>query len=99
MGRHRQDEWRVSATSESRQDLVMLRRIVSAGAWFIAVGWAFNYVALVVDVPSLAGILLAAVVAIFVAYDPLRVIWPINERAPSKAFAAGSQPQSRRPRI
>ena len=57
----------------------MVKRVASVALWFIATGWAFNYVSLLTGLPSILGLALAGVVSAFVGLDPMRLVWPARE--------------------
>lgn len=63
----------------------MVKRVASVALWFLAVGWAMNYVTLILGIPSIIGIAVAAVVSAVVGLDPLHLIWPVPEKAPEAA--------------
>lgn len=50
----------------------MGKRVVSAVLWLFVISWAWNYVALLIDVPVILGPVIGAVVAFVVAADPFR---------------------------
>jgi hypothetical protein len=54
----------------------MIKRISSALLWFVAVAWGFNFLSAYAGVPELVGSLAATSVALFVAVDPLHLLWP-----------------------
>lgn len=53
------------------------------GVWFIATGWAFNYLSLFIGIPADLGLFLAAGVSAFVGFDPLHLMWPVREKVPA----------------
>lgn len=67
----------------------MVKRLASVLLWFIATGWAFNYLSLLLGTPSILGLVLAGGVSAFVGVDPMRLFWPAREvqanRSPSVA--------------
>lgn len=66
---------------------VMVKRIASAAIWFLAVGWALNYVTLMMGVPSIVGLGIAAAVSAFVGLDPLHLVWADGATSPKTAAA------------
>lgn len=69
----------------------MVKRIASATIWFLAAGWALNYVTLLLGVPSIAGLVIAAAISALIALDPVHVVWPVSETTP-KTVAADAGP-------
>jgi hypothetical protein len=63
----------------------MFKRTACALLWLVTVGWAFNFISAYTGAPHLMGSILAVAVAAFVGLDPLHVIWPAPERAPTTA--------------
>lgn len=59
----------------------MVKRLASATLWFIATGWAFNYLSAFIGMPSILGLVLSGAVAAFVGFDPLHVVWPVRDDA------------------
>ena len=55
----------------------MVKRMFSAALWFLTFGWGFNLLALATGWPSVVGYGLAAGVALFMAVDPLGLVWPV----------------------
>ncbi len=53
----------------------MIKRIAAALLWFFATWYAWNIVAWAIGLPELAGPVIAAAVAAFVAVDPMHRIW------------------------
>jgi hypothetical protein len=54
----------------------MANRIASAVLWFIAVGWAFNFLTAYLNVSPLIGLLVAGASSTFIALDPVHQLWP-----------------------
>lgn len=57
----------------------MVKRLASVLLWFIATGWAFNYLSLILGTPSILGLVLAGGVSAFVGVDPKRLFWPVTK--------------------
>ena len=66
----------------------MVKRIAAAGLWFLTVASAWNYVAMVSDLPSSISLVLGAAGAAFVWADPLHRIWPAAQDAPARESVA-----------
>jgi isoprenylcysteine carboxyl methyltransferase (ICMT) family protein YpbQ len=60
----------------------MVKRIASSGLWFLAVAWGWNYFALLADLPSAVGLVLASSVAAYVCLDPLHRVWQTRLMSP-----------------
>ncbi len=68
----------------------MIKRILAACCWFVAVTWAYNYLGFYLGLPQLAGLVIAAAVGAFVGIDPAGVLWPdeactVRDEAPVQA--------------
>jgi hypothetical protein len=77
----------------------MVKRVVSSVLWFLAAGWAFNYLSLITGGPMIIGPLMGIAVAAFVGADPLHLCWPVSataSAAPARdaIAAAEAQPQA-----
>jgi hypothetical protein len=59
----------------------MVKRVASSVLWFMAVAWGWNYLALVADLPSVVGLVLASSIAAYVGLDPLHRVWHIDENS------------------
>lgn len=68
----------------------MVKRITASVLWFFTVAWAWNYVAMVSDLPSSIGLALGAAAAAFVWVDPLHRIWAAAQDAPPARERVGS---------
>jgi hypothetical protein len=53
----------------------MVKRVVSAALWFLAVGSGFEYVTMITGLSSIVGVVVAASVSAFFGLDPLHIIW------------------------
>jgi hypothetical protein len=60
----------------------MVKRVASAGLWFLAVGWGFNYVGAMTGASPIVGMAVAAAVSAFVGIDPLHLVWPARAVSP-----------------
>jgi hypothetical protein len=60
----------------------MVKRIASSALWFLAVAWGWNYVALLTDLPSALGPVLAGFMATYICLDPLHRVWQISDLSP-----------------
>ena len=69
----------------------MAKRILAGVFWFLAVGYLWNLIALMVGVPDWPGLVLGLVAAYLFARDPLARIWTRSAPAPTVA-AAEAQP-------
>lgn len=58
----------------------MVKRVGSSALWFLAVGWGLNLFATFEGLPELPGLIVAGVVAVFVAIDPMGLFWPPLDR-------------------
>jgi hypothetical protein len=58
----------------------MVKRVASSVLWFMAVAWGWNYLALVADLPSAVGLVLASSIAAYVCLDPLQRVWHGGEK-------------------
>jgi hypothetical protein len=47
----------------------------------MAVAWGWNYIALVADLPSAVGLVLASSIAAYVGLDPLQRVWRSSQKA------------------
>jgi hypothetical protein len=76
----------------------MVNRVASAVLWFIAVGWAFNYLAAYLNFSPMVGVLVAGASSAFVAFDPVRVLWPTKRETqpPSVSSPASGRYQPAR---
>ena len=73
----------------------MAKRIASTTIWFLAAGWALNYVTLLMGAPSIVGLVVAAAISALIGLDPLHVVWPVGEASPKSATAdAGPAPHA-----
>jgi hypothetical protein len=71
----------------------MVKRVVSAALWFLAVGSAFEYVTMITGLSSIVGVVVAASVSAFFGLDPLHVIWTKRDESPASRLAApGTSP-------
>jgi hypothetical protein len=68
----------------------MGKRTFASVLWFLAVGSAWNYLAMVSDLPSSIGLALGAAVAVLVWVDPLRRIWSTAQDAPAHESVAST---------
>lgn len=60
---------------------VMSKRAVASVLWFVSIAFAYEVVWSLTGVPRAVGPVLAAVVAAFVAVDPIRLFWPSTSSA------------------
>jgi hypothetical protein len=59
----------------------MVKRVASSVLWFVTVAWGWNYLALVADLPSAVGLVLASSIAAYVGLDPLQRVWHSSQKA------------------
>ena len=69
----------------------MAKRILAGVFWFLAVGYLWNLIALMVGLPDWPGLVLGVVAAYLFAADPLARIW--TRTAPVAPVAAAPEPQ------
>jgi hypothetical protein len=62
----------------------MIKRIAIGAVWFLTIGWGFSFLNLVIGVPSVVGLALAAAGSAFVVMDPLHLIWPVATTVSAK---------------
>lgn len=67
----------------------MIKRGLVGVAWFITVGWGLNLLALGVSLPEWLITPTAVVTALFLAIDPLGVVWQVS---PGSSIAAVTAP-------
>jgi hypothetical protein len=69
----------------------MVKRTLAAALWFMAIAYAWNYVAAVLGISELPGLVLGAVAVVLIAGDPLHRIWSpkptVASQAPEPALA------------
>jgi hypothetical protein len=69
----------------------MVKRLASATLWFIVVGWGLNFVTLLLGLSEVIGLIVAAIVALFLGVDPMHLLWPervrVEEPGPARASA------------
>jgi hypothetical protein len=71
----------------------MIKRVAAALLWFYATWYAWNVIAAFTGMTELAGPVLAAAVAAFLAGDPLGRIWSGTRTRPvAQASASASAP-------
>lgn len=58
----------------------MVRRILAAVFWFVAIGAWYGFASFAFGLPQALGPVLAAAIALFVAVDPGHVIWTARAR-------------------
>lgn len=72
----------------------MTKRALAAVLWFVAIGFGYEVLRSVADVPRLVGPVFAAIVATTVALDPTGRFWrsrlPRHEKAPQLPAGGGS---------
>ena len=61
----------------------MVKRIVSATLWFVAVGWGFNLLGLITGTPPIMGFAIGIAAGAFVGIDPMHLFWPVKLLAPA----------------
>lgn len=55
---------------------VMSKRVVCAALWFLSMWYVGAYVAFVLGISSVVGLILGIAAAVLFAGDPMRVVWP-----------------------
>jgi hypothetical protein len=68
----------------------MVKRIVAAPLWFLAVWTIYSLVAYVVGLPFGRGAILGALVASFIVLDPTGALWNRRTRQPERLEPAQS---------
>lgn len=71
----------------------MVKRAVAVILWFIAIGWAFNYVSLLLGTPSILGLVLAGGVSAFIGVDPMRLFWLAREAQANRSLSVANSDQ------
>ena len=69
----------------------MAKRILAGVFWFLAVGYLWNLIALMVGLPDWPGLMLGVAAAYLFAADPLSRIW--TRRASVGAVASAAEAQ------
>jgi hypothetical protein len=61
----------------------MIKRLVAAPLWFIAMGWGYALAAYFFGLPADGGLIVGALAAAFVFIDPTGALWGSKTRASS----------------